>query len=265
MSTPARLAAEQPKAFYDARYETGAYMTGFADLFEACRYRTICEELNQLPIQPRTILDYGCGEGRYYPALRETFPRADILGSDVSDAAVMRATERHPGGTFMSTHNEDVPLDDATVDLVLSVEVLEHVGDVGRAIREIGRVLAPGGRAVLTTPCANRWSLEWVINRLRGGLQPSSDGYGRFATDEPGHLRRLTSCDLAILLGQAALAVDHFSFRAHLFTTLMATGPTTKVLSSGLRTQIAMLDWELWRHRPNAATMIAVAVKPGRH
>ena len=53
---------------------------------------------------------------------------------------------------------------------------------------------------MLTTPCANPGSLEWVLNRRRGGLQRTADGYGRFATDEPGHLRRLTSRDLRVLL-----------------------------------------------------------------
>jgi hypothetical protein len=98
------------------------------------------------------------------------------------------------------------------------------------------------------------------MNRLRrGGLQPSADGYGRFATDEPGHLRRLRSRDLAILLTRAGMTVDRLSFRAHFFTTLI--GLRRAKLPLALRVRVAMLDWRLWRGRRNGATMLAVAVR----
>jgi SAM-dependent methyltransferase len=256
-------AAADQQQFYDARYATGRYMTDFADLYEACRSVTVTAELQALDVAPARVLDYGCGEARYFDLLRDTFPAAQILGCDISKAALERATERHPEGTFRAMVDETAPIEDGTIDLVLSVEVLEHVRDVGRAVHEVGRVLAPGGVAVLTTPCANPWSLEWTLNRLRrNGLQESADGYGRFATDEPGHLRRLQSRDLAVLLLQAGLRIDHFAFRAHLFTTLVAARPAQRLLPMRVRQRIALLDWRLWRARGAAATMIAVARKP---
>ncbi len=92
--------------------------------------------------------------------------------------------------------DERVPLPDRSVELIISIEVLEHVADVRRASTEIGRLLAPLGTAVISTPCANRGSLEWAINRVRGGLHTTADGFGRFASDEPSHLRRLGAPDL---------------------------------------------------------------------
>jgi SAM-dependent methyltransferase len=246
--------------FYDDRYATREYMTGFDELFEACRLLAIRQQLAELEIEPRTVLDHGCGTARYFATLRAAFPGAAISGCDVSAVAVEHARERHPDGNFLVMDGERIPLGDGSVDLVLSVEVLEHVADAARAVEEIGRVLRPGGVAVISTPCANRGSLEWAMNRLRrGGLQPSADGYGRFATDEPGHLRRLQSRDLAILLTRAGMTVDRLSFRAHFFTTVI--GLRRAKLPLTLRVRIGMLDWRLWRDRSNGATMLAVAVR----
>ena len=46
---------------------------------------------------------------------------------------------------------EQLPLDDASFDLVLCIQVLEHVDDPARAIRELHRVTRPGGRVLLST------------------------------------------------------------------------------------------------------------------
>jgi 2-polyprenyl-3-methyl-5-hydroxy-6-metoxy-1,4-benzoquinol methylase len=49
----------------------------------------------------------------------------------------------------------------SSFDFVISIEVLKHVADVRKAIQEIVRVLTPGGTALITTPCANRFSFPW--------------------------------------------------------------------------------------------------------
>jgi hypothetical protein len=94
------------------------------------------------------------------------------------------------------------------------------------------------------------------MNRMAGGLEWTPDGYGRFGTDEPGHLRRLTSRDLRVLLARAAISVDRIDYRAHFFSTLMAQPHATR-LPLGLRVAVGMLDWQLFRRLPNAATMVA--------
>jgi SAM-dependent methyltransferase len=153
---------------------------------------------------------------------------------------------------------------DGSFDLIVSIEVLEHVLDLELATREIGRLLAPGGRLVVTTPCANPGSLEWFLNRSRGGLERTADGYGRFATDEPGHLRRLTSRDLRVLLSRAGLVVDRIDFRAQFFTTAIYRLPrrVARFLPRRAQIAIAMLDWRLLRRCPNGATMVVRGHRP---
>jgi SAM-dependent methyltransferase len=250
-------ALERQKKFYDDRYTAG-YMESFEyDVYERCRLYTVQKLLAAMPA-PKKILDYGCGQGRYIAELRKIFPLADISGCDVSDKGMAIAGANNPGVSFIGMDSESIDCLDQSFDLVISIEVLEHVGDVGKAIQEIVRVLRPGGTALITTPCANRFSLEWVRNSLAGGLLPSHDGYGRFATDEPGHLRRLTSRAMNNLFADAGADLGTIRFRAHLFTTLVETGLGRKLLPISARAKCALLDWHLFRRLPNGATMIAV-------
>jgi SAM-dependent methyltransferase len=224
MSPAADRAVADQRSYYDEHYERG-YMQDFSHLYEACRVATVRETLNRVGDPPRRVLDYGCGEGRYLDLIRERFPNAALVGSDISDVALEHAERRHPDAEWVLMDDERVRAPDAGFDLIVSVEVLEHVANVELATNELGRLLAPGGVLILTTPCANPGSLEWLFNRLRGGLEHTADGFGRFATDPPEHLRRLTSRDLRVLLARAGVSVDRVDFRAHLFTMVMARLP----------------------------------------
>lgn len=261
---PVREAITDPKGYYDRRYREG-YMQDFGDLFEACRLVTVRQILAAMRtrgVKPKSVLDYGCGEGRYIGILREFFPEATVSGCDISDAGLSIAREFHPDVQLIPMLDETVHAPGEVFDLVISIEVLEHVRDVRRAALEIARVLKPAGTLLLTTPCANPYSLEWVINRLRGGLEPSFDGFGRFATDEPGHLRRLNDSQLREIFSRHGVTFSTILHRAHFFTTVMERlDRRLAFLPKTWRLWTAMLDWDLLRMLPNGATMIAVGEK----
>lgn len=85
------------------------------------------------------VLDYGADDGPYRRHLprRARYRAADLAGNPRADVEI------RADGTL--------PVDDATVDLVLSTQVLEHVDDPGLYLSECTRVLRPGGSLVLTT------------------------------------------------------------------------------------------------------------------
>src|SRR4051794_11572632 len=85
------------------------------------------------------VLDYGCADAPYrrlVPAGAE-YVAADLPGNPVA--------------TIEIASDGTVPVDDASVDAVLSTQVLEHVTDPAAYLRECARVLRPGGRLLLST------------------------------------------------------------------------------------------------------------------
>ena len=88
---------------------------------------------------PYRLLDVGCGEMPYRPLFQPHV--GEIVGMDTWDnprAALRGAIEA-------------IPADDASFDVVLCLQVLEHVDDPAQGVRELARVTRPGGRVLLST------------------------------------------------------------------------------------------------------------------
>jgi SAM-dependent methyltransferase len=94
----------------------------------------------------KRVLDAGCGKGRYAGLLKRKFPQAKITALDVSAemlAHVPAGIRKIRGGLL------DLPFDASSFDAVLCVEALEHAVNIGAAVGELSRVLAPGGRLAI--------------------------------------------------------------------------------------------------------------------
>jgi ubiquinone/menaquinone biosynthesis C-methylase UbiE len=246
---------------YDRRYQRG-YMADFGYLYEAARLPAVRQTLGSrrvFPATPKIVADIACGRGRYIPVIQEAFPGCRIIGIDLSPVALGLAAKSHPQQRFAAALCESLPLTDNSVDMICSIETLEHVLEVHTTVREWARILKPGGCVLFTTPCANRFSLEWIQMYLTGGLQSTPDGIGRFRRDEPGHLRRLTSRHVKEIFDQVGLRIIYARFRSHGFTTL-----ALKFLFGRfphIAYWVASLDWLLLRRLPNGASMLVVGEK----
>ena len=105
-----------------------------------------------------TLLDAGCG--RTVPVLKKYLGRAGhLIGIEL-----VEFTEVPEG---IETHNADLaklPLPDASVDLIMSRSVFEHLTDPESVYREFSRVLRPGGAVIFLT--ANMWDYGTQVARL---------------------------------------------------------------------------------------------------
>ncbi|MEV5716574.1 methyltransferase domain-containing protein [Amycolatopsis mediterranei] len=94
------------------------------------------------------VLDVGCGSGRAVGELAARGVRA--IGVDADPAMIETAVARWPAGEFQVADATALPLDDGSVTGYRADKVLHVLPDPARAVAEARRVLAPGGRAVLT-------------------------------------------------------------------------------------------------------------------
>lgn len=100
--------------------------------------------------QVARILVDGCGVGMYVRAL---LPYArEVHGVDIEPNYLRQAAQAVPQAHLQLAACEHLPYADASFDLVLSHEVLEHVQDDRQAVAEMVRVLRPGGRALIFVP-----------------------------------------------------------------------------------------------------------------
>jgi SAM-dependent methyltransferase len=113
-------------------------------------------------------VDVGCGTGAVLDVLVEQGYRS-VLGTDLDPHALRLTAGRLPASGFVARAvAEALPLADGTVDVLSSLDVLEHLTDDVRALREYARVLAPEGLLVLAVP-AYQWA--WTEHDVALGHQ----------------------------------------------------------------------------------------------
>jgi arsenite methyltransferase len=120
------------------------------------RRRLVYEALGAQPGE--RILDVGCGPGFYTSELLDQVePNGSVLGVDASPQMLAVAAHRCEGRGGVELRQADataLPVEDATFDRAVCVQVLEYVSEVETALRELYRALRPGGRVVV-------WDVDW--------------------------------------------------------------------------------------------------------
>jgi SAM-dependent methyltransferase len=105
------------------------------------------------PQRPRPkVLDLGCSSGYLLEDLRSANPNAALIGVDLVGAGLRKAHENLPDATLLQADVCALPLEDESIDVVLSANLLEHVRDDRRALAEVFRILHRGARAVIVVP-----------------------------------------------------------------------------------------------------------------
>ena|SRR5437899_4544852 len=103
------------------------------------------------PVRGR-VLDVGCGAGQVAKAVKRERGDLEVLACDVSNSAIAAASARPEAVDFRLATAERLPFADGELDFVWVFDVLEHVDDPGQVLREVARVLKPGGGFHIVLP-----------------------------------------------------------------------------------------------------------------
>jgi len=112
--------------------------------------------------QPTSVLDAGCGTGKLLRQVRTRWPDAQLIGVDPAQGMIEIAQRLTPDASFFLGMAETLPLQDASVDLAISTLSFHHWHDQAAGVREIARVLRPGGYFLLVDLSFPHWLLHLV-------------------------------------------------------------------------------------------------------
>lgn len=157
----------------------------------------------------RRVLDVACGEG--YGCASLARHAAHVTGVDVSEAAIAHARGAYAGlanAAFVAASCTRLPFDDASFDLVVSFETIEHIEGQEAFLDEVARVLAPDG--VLLLSCPNK--VEYSDKR---------DYANEF------HVKELYRDELAAMVGARFPAARWFGQRPTFFSVIAPEAPGT--------------------------------------
>ena len=154
------------------------------------------------------VVDVGCGGGKMLRTLARERPGAELHGCDLKAPA-----EQRPSFEFRLVDDSGrLPYDDASVDTALVIDVLEHVLHPDEFLREVARIVRPGGRLVGFVPTeGQRFSSYRLFRALLG-----DDLY----VETKGHIQAFRRVDVRRLLN-TAFEIEHQRYAYHLLGHLM--------------------------------------------
>jgi malonyl-CoA O-methyltransferase len=108
------------------------------------------QRLEWVKIEPRVVLDVGCGTGNFTQKLQRRYPAASVMGIDIAYPMLKFAREQDVENLFSCADAGELPVRDSSVDLIFANLILPWCGDVKKLFLEWRRVLRPDGLLVFT-------------------------------------------------------------------------------------------------------------------
>jgi ubiquinone/menaquinone biosynthesis C-methylase UbiE len=141
-------------------------------LFEPT-HRAVLDAAANAGVDPHDLLDIGCGTGKFLEEASRRWPEARLTGVDAAPNMIAEARKKHSGDArfrFEVGDSAALQLADASFDLAVTTVSFHHWSDQAAGVREVARVLRPGGVFVLAdiAPPILLALLRLVVKRFHG-------------------------------------------------------------------------------------------------
>jgi SAM-dependent methyltransferase len=181
------------------------------------------------------LLDLGSSDGQTLGHIYELRPDLRLFAVDIAGCP-----EKYPPGCQYRQANlerDTLPWADASMDAITCMQLVEHLNVVRPLMREVARLLKPGGRAFFETPRPRTLLMD----------SPSGRDAGTFTLnffDDPTHVRIVSTGALAVTAREAGLEVTHCGVsRNWLFA---AARPFSWLMSNPAQRLTARVHWSGW-------------------
>ncbi len=163
---------DETRAFYDDVWQKYGHLDAKSPA--AFHRRRLVVELAQgaAPVGTR-LLDVGCGQGELIGELAHAMPGARVDGADVSQQSLDDTRKRSPAADLFLLDLADPAFEKTNAsrlgryDLVVASEVVEHIPDDARAVKNLRSLLTPGGALVITVPGGKMSRFDELIGHQR--------------------------------------------------------------------------------------------------
>jgi len=231
----------------------------------AMRYRAVERMTASLPIG--SVLDVGCGTGDFAQLFDPA--RTRYLGIDISEKMIAECRRLFPTHEFRVADGDSIDAADASLDLVLSIGVLEYLPDPVSHLKELARITKPGGNIIVTVPNGSNRSrrmdrpiralidsppVKWLRRAMRrpSQIRPME----RTVVKDPSIRHRHMTMDELRRIGKAnGLAlVDHSHVSLYLAPELI---PGAAALNDVVSRALSDRPYGKWLQRSTALVLVA--------
>lgn len=161
-------------------------------------YKNVINLLRKHNLQRGLLLDYGAGQGEFLKLLKN-HSNFKLHGIDLMKSNIE--------GIKWLVHdlNQPICLESEKYDIITAIEVIEHLENPRQTVRDLYKILKPGGRIILTTPNNESWRsvISYII---RGHFVAFTE------SSYPAHITALNRVDIYRVLIEAGFKDIHFSY-----------------------------------------------------
>ncbi len=163
------------------------------------------------------ILDIGCGGGITTESLSHYYPKSELYGCDVSAQAINYARRLGSGSVkYAVIRKKKLPYKDNFFDLCVCLDVMEHVPDVPFFLKEVKRILKPGGKFFILVPCEGQsFTHTWLWQKIGIGKTMTFRRYGHIHPE-------FTHKNVLELLNSSGLKVSKVAYSEHFIFQLIS-------------------------------------------
>lgn len=185
------------------------------------------------------LLDIGCGDGTFTVLLKQAAEAGKIFGVEIAEEAVAKAKEKGIRATILDIDTNDLPFEDNYFDMIYCGELIEHLFNPDHLLKEIHRVLKPGGKCIISTPNLAGWPSRFAL--LLGyqpypmAVSPEHESVGKFliksSEGQWGHIRVFTARALRELM-----LLHNFKIKNFIGVPVLINSPLPSLIRGSINT-----------------------------